>query len=147
MPLLKEWVKAKRDREDNTKRRDALSLAALCFTTGTQLPVRCCYIMHITITTTCLHLTFKATNSVTRARNITSHCFSNKQATYVQTIHIAIVASVFVRLELHSLLNRFVSGMNCLRSVGRCDREFESRLGHGYLVCTFILCLCCPVCR
>jgi hypothetical protein len=25
--------------------------------------------------------------------------------------------------------------MNYLRSLGRCDREFESHLGHGCLVC------------
>jgi hypothetical protein len=62
MSLFKQWVKAKRDQEDNAKRHGALSLVALCFTTGTQLPVRSCYTMLITITTTCLHLTFKATN-------------------------------------------------------------------------------------
>jgi hypothetical protein len=33
--------------------------------------------------------------------------------------------------------------MNCLHSPGRCDRGFESHLGHGCLVFTFILCLCC----
>jgi hypothetical protein len=35
--------------------------------------------------------------------------------------------------------------MNCLRSLGRCYRGFESRLGHGCLVCVFIL-FCVVVC-
>jgi hypothetical protein len=35
-------------------------------------------------------------------------------------------------------------GMNCLRSLERWDRGFESRLRHRSL-CAFILCLCCCV--
>jgi hypothetical protein len=35
---------------------------------------------------------------------------------------------------------------NCLGSLGCRDRKFESYSRHGCLcVCTFILCLCCPV--
>jgi hypothetical protein len=36
--------------------------------------------------------------------------------------------------------------MNCLRSLERWDRGFESHSRHGCL-CAFILCLNCPVCR
>lgn len=109
MPLFKQWVKAKRDQEDNGKRHGALSLVALCFTTGTQLPVRSCYIMLITITTTSLHLTFKATNMLCillSVRVTLPHigniwcCFSNQQAAYVQTIRIAIVGREFEYLSL-----------------------------------------------
>jgi hypothetical protein len=37
-------------------------------------------------------------------------------------------------------------GMNCLRSLGGWDRDFESHSRHIRL-CAFILCLCCPVYR
>jgi hypothetical protein len=40
---------------------------------------------------------------------------------------------------------RAVLGMNCLRSLGRWDRGFESHSRHGCM-CVFILCLCCSVC-
>jgi hypothetical protein len=39
-----------------------------------------------------------------------------------------------------------VWGMNCLWSLERCERGFESDSSHGCL-CAFILCLCCSVCR
>jgi hypothetical protein len=35
-----------------------------------------------------------------------------------------------------------VWGMNCLRSLGRCDREFESHLGHGCLECICVYSVC-----
>jgi hypothetical protein len=39
-----------------------------------------------------------------------------------------------------------VYGMNCLRSLERCGRGFESQFRHGWLVCVCLfLCLCCPV--
>jgi hypothetical protein len=41
---------------------------------------------------------------------------------------------------------RAVLGMNCLRSLKRRDREFESHSRHGCL-CAFLFCLCCSVCR
>jgi hypothetical protein len=37
--------------------------------------------------------------------------------------------------------SRAVWGINCLRSLGRCDRGFESHLGHGCLVCVCV-CVC-----
>jgi hypothetical protein len=41
---------------------------------------------------------------------------------------------------------RAVKGMNCLRSLERWDRGFESHSKHECL-CEFILCSCCSVCR
>jgi hypothetical protein len=41
---------------------------------------------------------------------------------------------------------RAVWGMNCLRSLERWDRGFDSHSSHRCL-CAFILCLCCSVCR
>jgi hypothetical protein len=35
--------------------------------------------------------------------------------------------------------------MNCLRSHGRCDREFESDLGHGWLVSVIVHVFCVSV--
>jgi hypothetical protein len=32
--------------------------------------------------------------------------------------------------------------MNCLRWLGRCDREFESHFGNGYLVCVCVHLFC-----
>jgi hypothetical protein len=53
-------------------------------------------------------------------------------------------------LSLYSQLGRSQwsrgLNMNCLRSLQRWDRGFESHSRHGCLS-AFILCLCCPVCR
>jgi hypothetical protein len=99
----------KRGREDNAKHHGALSPVALCFTTGTQLPVHSCYIMLITITTTCLHLTFKGSTlfrilgsvrvTLPHIGNIW-RCFSNQQAAYMQTIRSVIVGRVFAYFSL-----------------------------------------------
>jgi hypothetical protein len=43
--------------------------------------------------------------------------------------------------------SRVVQGMNCLRSLGRWNRGFVSRSGHGYLVCVcFFFCVCVVLC-
>jgi hypothetical protein len=43
---------------------------------------------------------------------------------------------------------RAVWGMNSLRSLRYRDCEFESRPGHGCLICVPVfLCLCCPLFR
>jgi hypothetical protein len=36
--------------------------------------------------------------------------------------------------------------MNCLRSLGRRDRVFESRLGRGCLLCVHLFCVCVVLC-
>jgi hypothetical protein len=36
--------------------------------------------------------------------------------------------------------------MNCLRSLGRWDRGFESHSGHGSLVCMRLFCVCVVLC-
>jgi hypothetical protein len=47
-------------------------------------------------------------------------------------------------LARHS--SRAVQGMNCLRSLGRCDWGFESRSRHGCLVCMRLFCVCVFLC-
>jgi hypothetical protein len=59
-------------------------------------------------------------------------------------IIVAISMSVELGRADHS--GRAVEGMNCLRSLERWDRGFESHSRYGCL-CAFTLCLCCPVCR
>jgi hypothetical protein len=42
---------------------------------------------------------------------------------------------------------RVVKGMNCLLSIERWDRGFESHSKLLLSVCSFNMSLCCPVCR
>jgi hypothetical protein len=38
--------------------------------------------------------------------------------------------------------SRAVKGKNCLRSLGRCDRGFESHLRRRCLLCVYVFILC-----
>jgi hypothetical protein len=98
-PMLRQWVKVKWVREDNAKRHGALRLVALCFATGTQLPLHSCYITLITITATCLRLVFKAPTVLCilgPVRGTLPHVGNNRRGSSLHVTSFVIVCRVFL---------------------------------------------------
>jgi hypothetical protein len=63
----------------------------------------------------------------------------------MQKLRVKTMLTAFLMLKVLLSFIMNLCRKNCLRSLGRWDRVFESYSRHGCL-CAFILCLCCPVC-
>jgi hypothetical protein len=63
-----------------------------------------------------------------------------------QLLSINLFAIHYKYYTLITVADRAVSGMNCLRSLERWDRGFESHSKHVYLYCVRLFCMCVVLC-